>query len=141
MTGKNTDIAQRFEEFGIELCGDSHGWKKLFAEKLGVSPNHVTDILGERAFIGGKMQSKLRALGCDVEWLMTGRHANEPDTGKGLYIHYSGTPNPELALRIKRLGEWLFRYGQNINDTAYLGYISEKFLDGKILDGDGKESQ
>jgi len=131
MPDKTTQIAQRFEEFGIQLCGSSHGWKKLFAQKLGVSPNHITDILGMRAAIGGKTQARLRELGCDVEWLLTGRRAGENSDAPTKAIHYHADKpvTPELQKRAERIVQKFIDHPTA--DMALIEKIIDDLLDGK----------
>lgn len=50
--------------------------KKDIAEKLGCSSQMLSDYLHGRANIGFSMQSRLRELGADVDWIMSGRKAS-----------------------------------------------------------------
>jgi len=67
----NSSIFDRFMKFGRAKYGDRHGWKKTFAEALGITPQALNTIIQRESF-GISIQEKLRDLGCDVEWLMTG---------------------------------------------------------------------
>ena len=68
----------RLEAFGKSLVGDDRGWKTRFAEKLEISSQQLSNILTDRDALGPAIREKLRALGCDTEWLMTGdEHKNK----------------------------------------------------------------
>jgi transcriptional regulator with XRE-family HTH domain len=138
MDNETQEIVHRFEEFGKKLCGSQHGWKKKFADRLGVKPTQITSMLNGNDPIGGTMQTRLRDLGADVDYIMTGRLPSDKKDDKSIRIHYRGKPSEEFQLRIQRLAEWILEYGQNA-DTAYIGYVSQKFMEGKILDANGKE--
>jgi hypothetical protein len=43
-----------------------------FARALGITQQTLNDYTSGRILPGNKMQSRLRSLGCDIEWLMTG---------------------------------------------------------------------
>jgi hypothetical protein len=77
----NAEIAARLTEFGISRCGSAHGWKTKFAEKLAMPPQQLHKLLTGVNAIGMITQNKLRELGCDIEWLMTGvlRDTTDPD--------------------------------------------------------------
>jgi alkylhydroperoxidase/carboxymuconolactone decarboxylase family protein YurZ len=72
MNDSTAKIIQRFEEFGKKLCGDAHGWKKKFADALGVAPAQLSSMRSGLVPIGPKMQNKLRELGADVNYILTG---------------------------------------------------------------------
>lgn len=64
----NEQIAERLREFGDRQFKSSVD----FAKALGVSPQNLNSYLTGQRVPGNKMQRKLRVLGCDVGWLMTG---------------------------------------------------------------------
>ena len=66
------DIPQRLCQFGIDLFGDKRGWKTRFAEALGISTGAMQMYLTGQRRPGNELHEKLRILGCDIEWLMTG---------------------------------------------------------------------
>lgn len=69
-------ISERLRQFYVE----KYSTQADFARALGIVPQNITPYLkGERS-PGAKMQSKLRDLGCDIEWLMTGKTAKEYKT-------------------------------------------------------------
>lgn len=66
-------ISDRLLEFAKTKYGDRHGYKSLFAKDLGISSSQLTQYVSGSLLPGNKIQQKLRDLGCDIEWLMTGR--------------------------------------------------------------------
>lgn len=73
------NIGQRLREFGEKHFADRHA----FADALDVSYESLTNYITGRATPGNKMQAKLRSLGCDIEWLMTGNvNAVREESGK-----------------------------------------------------------
>jgi transcriptional regulator with XRE-family HTH domain len=69
---KNGEIAYRLLQFGVEAYGPGRGWKKKFADALGLSPQNLMDYFAGRRTPGNALQEKLRGLGCNIEYLMTG---------------------------------------------------------------------
>ncbi len=65
---KAAEIAQRLRQFGKNHFGSM---SKL-AEALDMTPQQLNDYLSGRITPGNKMQGRLREIGCDIEWLMTG---------------------------------------------------------------------
>jgi repressor LexA len=72
------DYTLRLIEFGQSRFGTAHGWKKNFAEALGL-PRQGLNPYFNGIKPGNKLQEKLRAIGCDIEWLMTGRDKDVKD--------------------------------------------------------------
>lgn len=67
----NIEISQRLREFGEQKFG-KRGMAK-FAEALGMTPGALSSsYLSGRSVPGHKLQGKLRELGADVEFIMTG---------------------------------------------------------------------
>lgn len=66
-------VTDRLNEFVTDKYGNKHGYKSLFAKELGVSPGQAVQYLTGERIPGNKIQQKLRNIGCDIEWLMTGR--------------------------------------------------------------------
>lgn len=62
------EIGERLREFGEQQFKSSVN----FAKALGVSPQHLNAYLTGQRIPGNKMQDRLRKLGCDIGWLMTG---------------------------------------------------------------------
>jgi transcriptional regulator with XRE-family HTH domain len=69
---RNTGIADRLREFGQSKFGSSHGWKKQFADALGITTQHLDRYLSAASEPGNKMYLRLINLGCDIQWLLTG---------------------------------------------------------------------
>ena len=67
-SGKMSTIQARLREF-VETNFSS---QKEFADKIGMSPQSVTAYLSGRRIPGGIFQRKLRELGADVDYIMTG---------------------------------------------------------------------
>ncbi len=98
-------IARRLREFG-EM---KYGKMADFARALGVEPQVLHNYLGGRVSPGAKMLARLRALGCDIAWLMYGEHEQE--------IH------DQFELFVKRKAEML-RGGTVRNDELeILAYL------------------
>ena len=127
-------IGERIRIWGI----DKYGSVNALAEALGIAQESVSMYLNDKRRPGIKFQENLKRIGADVDWIMTGRTATPIDPSKGIYIAFSGTASDELKQRTQKLAEWLLKYGQGA-DAAYLGFVSQKFLEGKILDAEGKE--
>jgi len=68
----SSDTAERFRSFGQAKFGKTHGWKRRYADALGISPQHLDRYLSGAAEPGKKMFMRLILLGCDVRWLLTG---------------------------------------------------------------------
>lgn len=69
---KGYTIADRLREFGQAKFGKDHGWKKRFADALGVTTQHLDRYLSAASQPGNKMYTRLVHLGCDIQWLLTG---------------------------------------------------------------------
>jgi len=77
MLATKTGISERLALFGQQLFGSARGWKTEFAKALTISPQQLNDYLSGRWLPGNKMEERLRKLGCDVVWLMTGERQEE----------------------------------------------------------------
>jgi SOS-response transcriptional repressor LexA len=69
---KSRPVAQRLISFGQSRFGDGHGWQRKFAAALGIAPQTVNAYLTGVRQPGNDMQARLRAMGCDIGWLMYG---------------------------------------------------------------------
>jgi hypothetical protein len=69
----NQEIAVRLQEFGKQLCGDQHGWRRRFADKLNVSPSQMSNLLAGRDVLGDSFILRLRDLGADTNYILTGK--------------------------------------------------------------------
>ncbi len=65
---KASKTSKRLKKWGVEEFGSLVS----FARALGISQQSLHDYTSGRTRPGNKMQSRLRKLGCDVEWMMTG---------------------------------------------------------------------
>jgi|SRR3989339_943042 len=74
----NAQIASRFKEFGQARFGTAWGWMTRYAEALEMDPGALRNYLVGDRVPGNKMQAKLRELGCDLKWLMTGEKEEKP---------------------------------------------------------------
>jgi predicted ArsR family transcriptional regulator len=70
------NIIKRFIEFGQSKFGNRWGWKKKYADVLGMLPQQLENIIN-REIVGPSIRERLRELGCDIEWLMTGKKLGE----------------------------------------------------------------
>jgi transcriptional regulator with XRE-family HTH domain len=61
-------IGVRIREFGLSRFSNL----KAFAEALGIPQSTLSNYMSGAIRPGNKMQARLRELGCDIEWLMTG---------------------------------------------------------------------
>jgi transcriptional regulator with XRE-family HTH domain len=61
-------IAKRLRDWGVSRFGSV----TKFAEKLGISPENLSPYLNGKRRPGNKMQDRLRALECDLNYLFTG---------------------------------------------------------------------
>jgi transcriptional regulator with XRE-family HTH domain len=70
---KHVEIGKRLRKWGI----GKYGSVGAFASALGIVSEGISPYLSGKARPGNKMQDKLRALGCDIDWLMTGLDKEE----------------------------------------------------------------
>ena len=72
----NIEVSKRLREFA-----ESH-YSSItdFANALEMMPQTLNLYLSGRSLPGNNLQKKLRALGCDIEWLMTGSKGTERGT-------------------------------------------------------------
>jgi hypothetical protein len=61
-------VSKRLREWGIREFGSLVN----LARAIGISQQSLYDYTSGRTLPGNKMQSRLRGLGCEIEWLMTG---------------------------------------------------------------------
>ena len=70
----NAGIGERLRDFAKQFGGPSG-----LAKEMGISPQQLNDYLSGRRIPGNKMQERLRELGCDTLWLITGKTKIETD--------------------------------------------------------------
>ena len=104
------EIGRRLREFGQ----GRYPSMSAFAEALGVSPSQINNYLSGRRTPGNKMQSRLRDLGCNIEWLMTGYttydlkrnpggSVNDPTAGWIIPPELTGQERRQIIRLIKEL--------------------------------------
>lgn len=123
-TMKNEDqtIPDRLSSYGQFLCGSSHGWKAAFAEKLGITRQHMGALLSGRVRLGGIMQDRLRALGANVDFIMTGK---ETQNEQCLHIQFKGNPTQDLLTRAEWFATWVLDHTED--DSAVLQDLAQRF--------------
>lgn len=71
------EIGQRLRQWGVDKFGNL----TEFASQLGISASNLSQYLSGKSMPGNKMQERLRKLGCDITWLMTGMTRDQLDRG------------------------------------------------------------
>jgi transcriptional regulator with XRE-family HTH domain len=101
--GQNT-TAERLRQWGKEHFKTM----AAFAVALGMNPSNLNDYLSGRTLPGNSLQERLRALGCDIEWLMTGTTLSEKPRIE-IRKHYHAPPNisASQAKKIEKVIEML----------------------------------
>ncbi len=74
---EDKDIGARLVDFAKKRFGAKRGWQTLFASALGMDPGSARKYLIGQIVPGSRVQAKLRGLGADVEYIMTGVSATE----------------------------------------------------------------
>ena len=69
-----------------------------FALALGISPQNLGNYLSGRMPPGNKTKARLRRLGCDIQWLMTGKTSTSPIDSK-VETPYNPSPSQVENLR------------------------------------------
>ena len=64
---KYIEIGKRLRKFGE----DNYSSMTMFAKAIGLLPQTLNNYLSGDARPGNILQEKLRAVNCDIEWLMT----------------------------------------------------------------------
>ena len=67
------EIGHRFRQFGEERYSSM----AEYARALNIKPRQLYDYFNGKSLPGNKLQEKLRALGCDLNWLLTGLDREE----------------------------------------------------------------
>lgn len=70
---KPNDIGLRMRTFGEKNFPSM----AAYARALGMRPQTLNNYLAGQARPGNVMQARLREIGCDIEWLMTGKSIHE----------------------------------------------------------------
>jgi len=92
MNPKNAEIARRLREFGEK----KYPSMAAFARALGIRPQALSSYLKARSRPGYDLLMKLKELGCDIDWLMTGKGENP--------IFFIGKDEKEVLSYLKSLG-------------------------------------
>jgi transcriptional regulator with XRE-family HTH domain len=71
---KNSEIANRLRDWGLKKFGTF----RQFSNALGISYEHLYRYIKGGSNPGAKILSKLSELGCDINWLLTGRGRDSP---------------------------------------------------------------
>jgi transcriptional regulator with XRE-family HTH domain len=107
---KPDKIGERIREFGLSKFSSL----KAFSEALGIAQSMLSNYLAGVRRPGNGMQSRLRDLGCDIEWLMTGKKGGRPTAVKRqayrepLYeLNATGPLTPEQKKKLTRLAKRL----------------------------------
>lgn len=82
-------IGTRLEATGKRLCGSHRGWQSKFAELLEISSGSLRNYLSGRVMPGNVLQEKLRNLGADVEWIMTGNSGLHHEVDESLRVYFN----------------------------------------------------
>ena len=73
MDAKKSAKIKRFLEFGQLRFGHEWGWKKRYANELGISSQHL-NVICRTGSLGGIIEAKMSELGCNMEWFKTGEN-------------------------------------------------------------------
>ena len=65
-------VGDRIIEWGQSRFGRSRGWFAKFAKAMEMTPQSLISYTKNHRLPGARIQGKLRKLGADVEWIMTG---------------------------------------------------------------------
>lgn len=71
-------VGQRIRAFAKSRFGSMKG----LAEALKISPQALSPYANNKLLPGARMQQKFRAIGCDIEWLMTGKYSVDSGSSK-----------------------------------------------------------
>ena len=66
------EVGDRLREFATRFGGPT-----ALAREIDISPQAITEYLSGRRVPGNKMQARLRELGCDTAWLITGQTTDD----------------------------------------------------------------
>jgi transcriptional regulator with XRE-family HTH domain len=108
-TNKNEDILNRLIAFGQSRVGDNWGWKSRFAQLVGISNQHLNHILSGRQKIGPAILERLRRIGCDIDWLLTGEIGDDPASRLRNRINELEARIVELEQQLRQKDEILAR--------------------------------
>ena len=98
-SGKNRKVANRLRKLAKERFRS----QAELARALGVKPQTLTQYLNGKNLPGNTIQTKLRKLGVDVEFLMTGRHRSQSKLSPILVVDEKAAMDIAAILRVKFL--------------------------------------
>lgn len=127
---ENSGIGSRLREFSENFGGPSG-----LAKAMGVSPQHLNDYLNGRRTVGMKMQARLRKVGCDIEWLITGK--SHPDD----HVYFTDISGL-LKAQGPNYGRVNVRDYGNLSDNEIILRVIAMLIDtGKINDPEGVDEK
>lgn len=108
-----------------------------FARALGMRPQTLNNYLAGQAKPGNVLQARLRELGCDIEWLMTGKKAGYARTQQRsarvnealIEFNAPGGVPPNVKKKMQKLAKRLSKLkGEEIDkiDKLLDIYLNEK---------------
>ncbi len=109
----------------------------VFARALAMSPQALQNYLQGKMLPGNAVQEKLRALGCDIEWLMTGKKSGyaqeqyKKQTVAEPLIEFNapgGVP-PEVKKKMQKLARALSEL--NGEEVDKIQSVIDLYLEGK----------
>lgn len=151
-------IGERIRAFGQLLFDGQKGWGKMFAQAMGVKPPTLHPYFRNEKKPGGLVLERLIKLGCNADWLLTGKGDMfaENESGKRLRNQH-----PELMPKKQRralvpvmlepvpagnpvsmegeIAEWVDarEYLIGNSDTVFITYAKgDSMIDAGIQDGD-----
>ncbi len=113
----NTTKEERLRKFGL----DKYGSIKAFAAALGMAPSNLQHYLRGIRDPGFAFLKKLSLLGCDIEWLITGKTKDERLKEREKEIEEVWNRLNELGIKSKKDFENLFE------DNEYMIFAKEAF--------------
>jgi transcriptional regulator with XRE-family HTH domain len=129
---ENVEIGKRLRSFGEGKYMFVHGWQKQFAHELETSAQTLSLYLRGDRIPGNKVQTRLRRLGCDIEWLMTGKLVSVRfDVTE--HVHADGPISDKLRGNLIRYAEWVIN--NEDEDPAYIGYMAQLYICGGTTNG------
>lgn len=117
-------IHERLDEFARSKYGDERGYKAKLSKELEISSSQVSQYLSGARIPGSKIQKRLRNIGCDIEWLISGERNNQQVVVeskedlelKALKQYYRNSNRDELLERIAS-GDDVYTAQQELIDS------------------------
>ena len=86
---EKAEIVKRLEKWILA----NYRTKTEFCEKIGMSTQNLNLYISGKSGVGTKFLNRLRDIGCNIEWLMTGVEESPPPTPIALEIKESEANN------------------------------------------------